>query len=132
MKLKYITIFFLLLMATIGGIGYYFFNKWIETENRKIQMLNRERTIKTDKAIQESNEKIKQLKEGSPLNGGRKMPEARIERFNWTISNIDCSQIYRTYSDENHPIAYMNGVPLNGMLQPGSEIQNVMAQACRN
>jgi hypothetical protein len=41
----------------------------------------------------------------------------------FTLTNIDCSG--------GTPIAYMNNVPLNGTVQPGSMIEEAISYACK-
>ena len=41
----------------------------------------------------------------------------------FTLKNIDCNG--------GKPIAYMNGVPLNGTVQPGSMIEQAISHACK-
>ena len=51
----------------------------------------------------------------------------KIERNgdnSFTLTNIDCSG--------GAPIAYMNDVPLNGTVQPGSMIEEAILHACKS
>ncbi len=51
----------------------------------------------------------------------------KVERSgnnSFTLTNIDCSG--------GTPIAYMNGVPLNGTVQPGSMIEEAISYVCKS
>lgn len=74
-------------------------------------------TRETEKPIRIGDGTVTELIKGSMIT------VKRSGNNGFTLKNIDC--------DGGKPIAYMNGVPLNGKVQPGSMIEKAISHACK-
>ena len=126
---------YLIIILVLGfGTLFYFFNLWMKNEAHKMDISREKLNLENEKIVKQSTESLKKLEPWEPLGNGQQTTVSKSAYLDGIgpITNIDCSQINRSDPNSERPIAYLNGVPLNGILQPNSKIQQVMSNACRS